>query len=305
MPVAIAAVRSPQRSQRPQRSDRFADVGLLPFVKKLHIYEGPYSDNRLFPGIFHRTLLHQYSTITNLQELAIDHLNISKFIPKLQRCFGHFSPTLRSLALREPKGSYRQIIYFIGFFQHLEDLKLLSKIGAPVCHPREQLIDYLTPAPRFTPPLRGKLTMRFSREVELLKLMINLFDGLRFHSMDLYYADGTQLLLGACTETLETLRLFEKGEQLPLRGIQLHPTTTKVYVGTMIYPGTGPFGSSRSRHRPFFLRNQDILHAHFQPSHPPCSLKSSSFIGTTISMVYPLRRELPHHTTSTSQRSAR
>ena len=248
---------------------RMHKLGLLPFVKKLHIYEDPYFDlNRLSPRIFHRTLLHQYSTMTNLQELAIDNLSINKFIPKLQRCFGHFSPTLRSLALRGPKGSCRQIIYFIGFFRHLEDLKILFKTETSIPHSQKEVIDYLTPAPRFTPPLRGRLTMRFSREVELLKLMINLFGGLRFHSMDLYHVDGTQLLLDLCAETLETLRLFQCGEQLPPRGIQLYPTTTKVPVGTLIYPGTGPFGPSRSRHRPLFMGNPDISHVYFQPHIP-------------------------------------
>jgi len=196
-------------------------LGLLPFVKKLHIYEDRYSDvNRIFPGILHRTFLHQYSAMTNLQELAIDNLKIRKFIPKIRRCFGHFSPTLRSLALREPKGSFRQIIYFIGFFQRLDDFKLLFKTGTSMRRSQEELIDNSTPAPRFTPPLRGRLTMRYSREVELVKLMINLFGGLRFQSMDLYCVDGIRLLLDACAGTLETLRLFQSGEQLPLRGIQ-------------------------------------------------------------------------------------
>jgi len=62
--------------------------------------------------------------------------------------------------------------------------------------------------------------MRNSPEVELVNLMINLFGGLRFHSMDLYCVDGIRLLLDACAGTLETLRLFQSGERLPLRGIQ-------------------------------------------------------------------------------------
>ena len=157
--------------------------------------------------------------MTNLQELAIDHLNLGEFIPKLRRCFGHFSPTLRSLALKEPEGSCRQIIYFVGFFQRLEDLKLLFEPGLFACHPQEQPIDFLTPAPCFTPPLRGQLTIRFYKHLELFKLMINLFDGLRFHSLDLLPSvDGTQLLFDACAGTLETLRLFQSGEWLPPKG---------------------------------------------------------------------------------------
>jgi len=201
---------------------RMHKLGLLPFVEKLHIYEDKQDVNRLLPSMFHRALLRQYSAMSSLRELAIDDLNIGKFIPKLRRCFGHFSPTLRSLALREPEGSCRQIVYFIGFFQHLDDLKLLFKNSATSVHnSQEELIDYLTPIPRFTPPLRGQLMMRYSRELELLNLMIDLFGGLRFQSMDLYYVDWTwtRALLDACAGTLETLRLFQSGKQLPPRNI--------------------------------------------------------------------------------------
>jgi hypothetical protein len=45
-------------------------------------------------------------------------------MPKLRR---HFSTSYQrsDLSLSEPRGSRRQIIYFIGLFWHLEDLKLL------------------------------------------------------------------------------------------------------------------------------------------------------------------------------------
>jgi len=46
----------------------------------------------------------------------------------------------------------------------------------------------------------------FMRE-NLVKDMITFFGGLRFNYMDLFRVQCTHLLLGACTETLETLRL--------------------------------------------------------------------------------------------------
>ena len=42
----------------------------------------------------------------------------------------------------------------------------------------------------------------------LVKDMIAIFGGLCFRSMDLFRVKYMQLLLGACTETLETLRLY-------------------------------------------------------------------------------------------------
>ena len=202
----------PQEKVWPRPLVHLHKLGLLPFVKKLHIcHETHYAAmSRYFPNKFHRHTLHQLSALTGLQELGIDSLNISKFIPRLKRHFGHFLPTLRSLALRQPNGSRRQIIYFVGIFQHLEDLKLIFSPGHPPKF-QEEPADEPTLAPHFTPPLRGRLTMRFSEEVELLNDMISLFDGLRFHYMDLIHVDGMWRLLDACAGTLETLWLYQRG----------------------------------------------------------------------------------------------
>ena len=193
---------------------RMHNLGLLPLVKKLHIYQNPgLGMDGLFPRGFRRRILHHFSTLTNLQELGIDCLDIPKFSPELQQCFHHFSPTLRTLTLREPSGSSRQIIYFIGLFQHLEDLKLLFDRERRARDSQEGPVDdSTTPTPSFIPPLRGQLTMRFSRGVGLLKGMIDLFGGLRFHSVDLFCVDGMRLLLDACAGTLETLRLCQAGQ---------------------------------------------------------------------------------------------
>ena len=67
----------------------------------------------------------------------------------------------------------------------------------------------LTLIPPFVPPLRGRLTMTLSRRAELVEDMIELFGGIRFRSMDLFGVNGTQLLLNACVETLETLRVHQ------------------------------------------------------------------------------------------------
>jgi hypothetical protein len=57
----------------------------------------------------------------------------------------------------------------------------------------------------------------------LLKDMIDLFGGIRFRYINLCEADGMQLLLDACANTLETLVLRLTGpfsEQFPLNGMQ-------------------------------------------------------------------------------------
>jgi len=131
----------------------------------------------------------------------IDHLDIPSFMPRIQQYFGHFLPTVQELCLTNPNGSHRQIIYFIGLFQHLEDLNLIYIESG-------ELTNDLALFPFFTPPLRGWLKLTCVRRVELLKDMIDLFGGLRFRWMDLFDVDGRPLLLGACANTLEILRLY-------------------------------------------------------------------------------------------------
>ena len=178
-------------------------LGLLPLVQKFQVYRrDPKNFLEFSPERFNHRTLRQFLALTNVQELVIDCLDIPGFMPNIQLHFSHFFPTLRSLTMGEPKGSRRQVIYFIGLFQHLEDLEILyDKAG-----PEERPEDDLTLVPSFVPPLRGRLAMH-STSVDLLKDMIGLFRGIRSCYLDISNVDGTPLLLDACAETLETLRL--------------------------------------------------------------------------------------------------
>ena len=176
-------------------------LGLLPLVKRFRIC------------LWHHTFipkqidgLHQryFSALTNLQELGIDSLQVSTSMPTIRQCFGHLSPSLRFLALKNPNGTHRQILYFIGLFANLQDLKL--QYSKPTDEPEDT--SDATPIPLSTPPLRGWLRLvRFKKE-DLVKDMITLFGGLRFRHMDLFEVSCSQLLLNECAETLETLRLY-------------------------------------------------------------------------------------------------
>jgi len=176
-------------------------LGLLPLVRELHVVNG-YPYIWLSKGLFNRNVLRPFLTFTNVRELEIDFLDIPSFLPGIRRYFGHFPPTVRSLTLREPRGSRREIIYFIGLFQHLQDLKLCYDVAKP-----EEPADDLTMTPSFIPPLQGWLTLFCLRRVDLLKDMIDLFGGIRFRYMHLRNVDGMRFLLGACAKTLEVVVL--------------------------------------------------------------------------------------------------
>ena len=181
---------------------RLHDLGLLPLVKRLRVrldHDHPFGPKQLRG----RTMRY-FSALANLQELEICHLQVSSFTPNIKRCFGHLSPTLRSLALQQPRGSCRQILYLVGLFPNLQDFKLEQDF---IEDEQESAVD-LTPTPLSTPPLRGWLTLTCCTKRMLLKEMIALFGGLRFRHMDIFGVTFVHTLLDACTETLETLRLY-------------------------------------------------------------------------------------------------
>jgi len=208
----------PTHSLQEDRNLRFLSLikrkslGLLPLVKTLWVI----GDNihhvavSLWPPNWH--ILLPLFRFTNINQLRIDYPDIHNLLPWVQPRHKHFLPALRALALKEPKGSRREIIYFIGLFQHLQDLKLYDWADH-----RKELVGNSRLTPPFVPPLQGSLTVRRSTGVNHLRDMINLFGGLRFRHMNLFQVDGMQLLLSACAETLESVALDPtdpRGERL-------------------------------------------------------------------------------------------
>ena len=62
-------------------------LGLLPLVRKFG-FHAVSSDATFSPKRFNWRTLPHFSALTNVQELAIDHLDIPAFMPKLRRTFG-------------------------------------------------------------------------------------------------------------------------------------------------------------------------------------------------------------------------
>ena len=176
-------------------------LGLLPLVKQLRYraFHDPFTPEKLGGWT-----LRYFSALMNLQELGIDELVIPDFMPNIQRYFGHFAPTLRLLALRKPIGSSREILYFIGLFPNLQDLR--------ICYNRPYEEQEGTAGtdlvPLSVPPLCGRLMLVCFTKEKLVEDMITFFGGLRFRYMELFRVKGVRLLLGACAATLEGLKLY-------------------------------------------------------------------------------------------------
>jgi len=180
-------------------------MDLLPFVKKLLIRVSPY-DPWLSPRKFDRKTLRYFSALTNIQQLRIENLDLLKFMPGVERYFGHFAPTLRCISLTISSGSQRQLLYFLALFPNLDDIEIeyhsTTDSGAAVNRDSEVAVPFSVPS------LRGQLKLtRFPSE-PVSRDMITLFGGLRFRRLDLLRVEGSRLLLEACADTLRMVRVY-------------------------------------------------------------------------------------------------
>ena len=169
-----------------QRASKF---GWLPLVTRLFIYDDTLGRPWFSLALFHRQTRLEFSELSNVRELYIGSLDIPSFLPTTQQYFGQFSPTVRYLTLINLKGTYRQIVFFVGLFQHLEDLRLNCNRVL-----EEQEAD-LTLVPYFVPPLRGRLTAINIQGYDFARTMVDLFGGLRFRHLDISDSCGTQFLV--------------------------------------------------------------------------------------------------------------
>lgn len=182
---------------------KLQERGLMPLVKEIRV-SARYSWYPLSaPGAFSHNCLRYYSAFTNVQTLRLDHLDISSFAPAIGRYFEHFSPTLRSIALWNPRCTSRQLSHFLSLFSNLDDIYIrrIYTYALEMSAPDTALV------PHSPPKLRGQLTLHSFFWPETWTDLINLCGGLHFRHVDLFkVADCAPILLNACAQTVETIR---------------------------------------------------------------------------------------------------
>ena len=184
------------------------ELGLVPLFKEIRIDQGPGLSYWFLPRAFN----HHFSALTNVHTLKLDNLEIYRFIPEIERYFGHFSKSLRSIGLYDPYCTPRQLSHFLSLFSNLDDIEVrvaYARIHNPTV-PDTGLV------PFSTPKLRGRLVLSGgSSWVETWTHLITSCGGLRFRHMDL---DGSPrcapVLLKACSGSLETLRFDARDTSL-------------------------------------------------------------------------------------------
>ena len=180
-------------------------MDLLPFVKKLWIRATSF-DPWLLPRKFDKQTLQSFSALTNVKQLRIERFDLSKFMPGVERYFGHFAPSLRCISLTISSGTQRQLLYFLALFPNLDDIEIEYYPGT---NPdTNNNADSEVAVPFSVHSLRGQLRLTHFPSETITRDMITLFGGLRFQYMDLFSVEGSRLLLGACADTLQSVRVY-------------------------------------------------------------------------------------------------
>ena len=182
---------------------RLFRLGLMPLMKEIRVEQ--HHRTWLRPQTFSRRNLLYFAAFSNVQTLMFERLEISRFIPGVERYFAHFSATLRSITLLESLCTPQQLSHFLSLFPNLDDIAIweFSKRAPNVTIPDADLVPFSTPR------LRGRLLLRGSDSVGTWTRLTASGGGLQFHYMDLWSVGRcAPVLFEACANTLETLRFY-------------------------------------------------------------------------------------------------
>jgi len=180
------------------------ELGLMPLVREIQVKQRrPW----FAPQAFSHLDLYYFSSLTNVHTLKLENVEIFRFISLVDRYFQHFAPTLRSITLSDPWCTPRQLSHFLSLFSNLDDIEIRNAHLTTI--PDKVL------APFSAPKLRGRLALYNASSVETWTHLITSSGGLRFRHMDLHKVGScAPVLLEACAETLETLRLGARDDSL-------------------------------------------------------------------------------------------
>ena len=182
-------------------------LGLTPLIREIQVFQG--ERGWFLPRAFRPRDLRHFSSFSRVHTLRIQRLDITRFIPELENYFAQFSPTLRAVALLEPVcKTPQELSYFLSLFPNLDDVDI--QWFSPFSSSDFKSSDASTELVPFSnPTFRGRLLLHYTHPVEVWSYLIAGRGSLRFRSMDLReVGECGQILLEACADTLETLRIY-------------------------------------------------------------------------------------------------
>ena len=183
------------RRRVPEAFERLIEVdrsGLLRYTRHLTIQLWG-----LFDPPSTQTYLPYLRPITNLHTLTLARFRVGSLIQVFHECFGTFTDTLRHLDIRNAYIADQQLLYIISQFRLLEDLTIVSPIGAYPGHP--------VPAITQSPPLRGTLVFVQPDSRDFSDGLATFPGGLNFRSLELFRSNDSRPVLDACGHSVTSI----------------------------------------------------------------------------------------------------
>lgn len=168
-----------------------------------------------------RPHLRYFRDMQGVTSLEIYLLDATGFLPTFEECFGHITPTLRSLVLSGARDSIQAIFHFISRFPLLQDLDLVQ--FSLTRHKPAQ--PYTPPEIKIPPPLNGALRFRGTYpSLEFIQSLINVPGGIHFRSVEMGDARRVplQTVIDACSNTLESITFWTGYRERPRFHIASH-----------------------------------------------------------------------------------
>ena len=154
-----------------------------------------------------RPYLRYFRDMRGVTSLEIYLLDAAAFLPAFEECFGHITPTLRSLALSGARNPIREVFHFISRFPLLQDLDLvqfsLARHKPAQPHTTQQI--------KIPPPLNGALRFRGTYpSLEFIQSLINIPGGIHFRSVEMGDARTVplQTVIDACSNDIESITFW-------------------------------------------------------------------------------------------------
>jgi len=172
-------------------ADDLQSMGMIDLVRKIAVSRQIHQADFLLPETMIR--LH---TFTNLQELDIRYLNVGQPLQWLREHCDILKSTVRTLTLRYPRGSIKQLLSFISLFTSLENLAVDSI-------DRDFTTEDCTPVLETSPPLTGRLTLTGIFDQDFMAGLVSSQKGIKFRTVDLQFCGEAQVIVDGCAGTME------------------------------------------------------------------------------------------------------
>ena len=184
------------------------ELDLVRLVRGIRVEQGSSSSSWFVPGAFSDLDSRYFSAFKRVHTLKIQSFQLYRFVPGFEHLFEHFSPTLRSITLYDLCCTPRQLSYFLCLFPNLDDVDIEKTVAPPATTaPVTELI------PSSAPKLQGCLVLYEFSWVETWTDLITSRGELGFRHMDLFQSKKcAPVLLGACAETLESIRIHVRDD---------------------------------------------------------------------------------------------